>query len=195
MEAVNLLPLEYRTRKKKRLQGAEGVDGRRALQMGGAVALLFAVLLAALYVHERSLVHSKQRALADSQARVAAIEPQVNKLKADQAAAVARLSAAQAITSTRMNWDRALSDFGRVVPTNSYLTTLTAAAPVPTASAGAATTGAVSTLNITGVAPSIPGVALVMDRLSLLPWLSGVSLTSAARQGDGTTGFTITAAV
>jgi hypothetical protein len=34
-----------------------------------------------------------------------------------------------------------------------------------------------------------------MDRLSLLPWLSSVSLVSSTRQPDGTTSFSISAGV
>jgi hypothetical protein len=50
-------------------------------------------------------------------------------------------------------------------------------------------------MTLTGVAPSTPGVALVMDRLSLLTWLSGVTLASATRMDDGTNNFNMTANV
>jgi Tfp pilus assembly protein PilN len=206
MEAVNLLPAEYAAKKRKRV--GEELAGGRTLQLGGLVALSFAVLLGALYIHERSIVHAKQKDLADTQGRIAAVQPRVEALKQTQALLTARVAAAQSITSVRMNWDRALEDFARVVPTNSYLTSLQVTAPVPTASASAtpsttdgttapttpAPTGS-STLTINGVAPSTPGVALVMDRLALLPWLSGITLTSASRQENGANTFAITATV
>jgi Tfp pilus assembly protein PilN len=206
MEAVNLLPAEYAAKKRKRV--GEELGGGRTLQFGGLVALAFALLLGALYIHERSIVHSKQKELADTQGRIAAVQPRVEALKQTQALLAARVAAVQSITSVRMNWDRALGDFARVIPTNSYLTSLQVTAPVPTTSASATPsttdgstatptptpTGA-STLSINGVAPSTPGVALVMDRLALLPWLSGITLSSASRQDDGSNSFAITATV
>lgn len=214
MDAVNLLPVEYQTRKRRSTVG-EGLSGRRTLRTGGVVALVFAVLLGGLYVRERSVVHDKQSKLADTQARIAAVQTKVDALKTAQADVSARLAAAQSITASRMNWDRALGEFARVIPTNSYLTNLTVAAPVPTAAASttaatdttSATTttttttstpapASTSTLTITGVAPGTAGIALVMDRLALLPWLSNVALQTAARQQDnGSDTFTIGAGV
>ena len=201
MQAVNLLPLEYRERKRRsRLAAAEGLDGQRTLRIGGAVALFFAVLLGVLFVHERSVVNSKKKELADTQARITAIAPQVEVIKDAQAAISTRLSAAEAITAGRMNWDHALNDFAKIMPSSSYVTNLQITAPASTATtsatdAAAATTTTTAGLTIGGVAPGTNGVALVMDRLSLLPWLSGVTLQSAARQPDGTATFNMTAGV
>jgi hypothetical protein len=51
-------------------------------------------------------------------------------------------------------------------------------------------------LTLGGTAPSTPGVALVMDRLALLPWLSNVTLTTATRQdSSGSDQFSLTANV
>ena len=50
-------------------------------------------------------------------------------------------------------------------------------------------------LSINGVGAGVKGVALVMDRLALIPWVSGVSLSSASRQQDGTATFDIAAGV
>ena len=114
-----------------------------------------------------------------------------------------------------MNWDKALNDFARILPTNSFLTTIQISAPYTAASAcrgrgpgrdvdrrhgdpGSGTTSpaGVSTLTLAGTAPSTPGVALVMDRLALIPWLSNVTLTTASRQPDtGANTFGLTATV
>lgn len=201
MQAVNLLPLEYRERKRRsRFAAAEGLNGQRTLRMGGAVALFFVLVLGALFYHERSVVNSKKKELADTQARISAIAPQVQVIKDAQAAISGRLTAAEAITAGRMNWDRALSDFAKIIPSSSYVTSLQINAPASTATtsatdAAAATTTATTGLTIAGVAPGTNGVALVMDRLSLLPWLSGVTLQSASRQVDGTNTFNMTAGV
>jgi Tfp pilus assembly protein PilN len=203
MEAVNLLPPEYRERKRpSRFAAAEGLEGRRTLRVGGAVLLLFVVLLGGLFYYEHSQVSSKRKELADTQARIAAISPQVQVVKDAQAAISNRLAAAQSITAGRMNWDRALTDFAKIIPASSYVTNLqiSAPAPAPTTSAADAaatttTTPAATGMTIQGVAPGTNGVALVMDRLSLLPWLSNVTLQGASRQLDGTSTFNLTAGV
>jgi Tfp pilus assembly protein PilN len=212
MDAVNLLPVEYRARKHRRTVVGDGLNGRRTLRTGAIVALVFAVLLGGLYVRERSVVHDKQSKLADTQSQIAAVQTKVDALKAAQSEVSARLAAAQAITGSRMNWDRALGDFARVIPTNSFLTTLTVNAPSPAAAASTVTTAdttsttdtttttttaapTTSTLTVGGVAPGTTGVALVMDRLALLPWLSNVALQSAARQENGSDTFTVGASV
>jgi len=217
MDAVNLLPVDYRDRKRKRATPADNLDGRQTLRIGGAVAGLFVVLLGGLFYWEHRQVQNNQKALANSKAQIAVVQPQVDAIKTAQAAITGRLTVAQSLTGTRMNWDRALNDFARVIPTNSYLTNITMTAPVTAASAAAAQTAVVapatstdgtttesvapaasptvSTLTLAGTAPNTPGVAAVMDRLSLLPWLSDVALTTAARTETGSNTFTLSANV
>lgn len=218
MDAVNLLPVDYRERKRKRTTPADNLDARQTLRIGGAVAGVFVVLLGGLFYYEHKQVSDKQKELANSKAQIAAVQPQVDSIKSAQAAISGRLAVARSLAGTRMNWDRALNDFARIVPTNSFLTSIQMTAPV-TAAATAATQAAaaaaqvtstdgtaadapapaapptVSTLTLAGTAPSTPGVALVMDRLALLPWLSNVSLTSAVRQDNGSNTFSLTANV
>jgi hypothetical protein len=80
-------------------------------------------------------------------------------------------------------WDRAMSDLARIMPTETSLSTMSIA--------GGPAGG---TFTISGNAVSHVRVALVLDRLALLPWLSGTTLTSSVRStgtGAGDT-FTIT---
>jgi Tfp pilus assembly protein PilN len=216
MDAVNLLPLEYRNRKKKRQSPADNLDGRRTLRIGGIVALAFVVLLGAVFFREHQLISSKKKELASNQAQIATVQPQVDAVKAAQSAVSGRLAVAQSLTGARMNWDKALNDFARILPSNSFLTTIAMTAPVTAASAAAATApapvttsadgtvtppaapttpGGLSTLTLAGSAPSTPGVALVLDRMALIPWLSNVTLTSAVRQDTGANTFALTATV
>lgn len=213
MDAVNLLPPEYRDRKRRRSAPAANLDGRKTVRIGGGVAVFFAVLLGALFFHEHQLVSSKTKELANNQAQIAAVQPQVEQIKTAQAAVSGRLALAKTITSTRMNWDKALNDFAKIIPTSSYLSSIAVTAPVTAASVAASAAAATalpsvdttapavvapsgtSIMTLTGVAPSTPGVALVMDRLSLLPWLSGVTLTSATRADNGSNNFNMTATV
>jgi Tfp pilus assembly protein PilN len=218
MDAVNLLPVDYRERKRKRTTPADNLDGRQTLRIGGAVVGLFVVLLGGLFYYEHKQVQDKQKELADNKAQIAAVQPQVDAIKTAQAAISGRLAIARSLTGTRMNWDRALNDFARIIPTNSFLTNIQMSAPVTAAATAAAQAAAatatttstdgttaepaapapvptVSTLTLAGTAPSTPGVALVMDRLALLPWLSNVSLTSASRQDNGSNNFSLSANV
>jgi Tfp pilus assembly protein PilN len=210
MDAVNLLPLEHKIRSKKRSTPADNLDSRRTLRTGGLAALALVVLLGALYGYERSVVNSKKSALAKDQAALAEIKPKADAIKAAKASAAARLSVISNVTSSRMNWDRALNDFARIVPTDSFLTTLSVDAPVQTASivtpvvpaapatdtstdtttdttavAPAAAPVGTSTLTVAGTTSGTVGVARVLDRFALIPWLSNVTLSSAARSGDG----------
>ena len=219
MDAVNLLPPEHKVRAKKRSAPTNNLDGRKTLRTGGLAAVALVLLLGAAYGYERSVVNSKKSALAKDQATLAAIKPQADAIKAAQAATAARLTVITSVTSSRMNWDRALSDFARIVPTDSFITSLAFDAPVQTASiAGPATAPAVpttttaaptdatavtpapapsgtSTLSVTGSAPGTVGVARVLDRFALIPWLSGVTLGSAARSEGGANSFNVTATV
>jgi Tfp pilus assembly protein PilN len=218
MDAVNLLPVDYRERKHKRTSAADNLSGPQTIRIGGAVVGLFVVLLGGLFYYEHKQVHDRQKELASNRAQIATVQPQVDAIRTARAAISGRLAVARSLTGTRMNWDRALNDFARIIPTNSFLTSIQMTAPV-TAAATAATQAAaataqvtstdgtaadapapavaptVSTLTLAGTAPSTPGVALVMDRLALLPWLSNVSLTSAVRQDSGSNTFSLTANV
>lgn len=218
MDAVNLLPVDYRERKRKRSAPAANLDGRQTVRVGGAVAGAFVLLLGGLFYWEHKQVSDRQKELASKQAQIAAVQPQVDSIKGAQAAISGRLTVAKSLSASRMNWDRALNDFARVIPTNSSLSNLAITAPVTAATESAAAapvlpttittstdgtstpatpppTPTGSTLTLTGTAPSTPGVALVMDRLALLPWLSDVALTSAGRQADGSNTFSMTANV
>ena len=216
MDAVNLLPLEHKARAKKRSTPADNLDARKTLRTGSLAALAVVVLLGALYGYERNVVSSKKSALEKDQAALAEIKPKADAIKAAQASTSARLSVIANVTSSRMNWDRALADFARIVPTDSFLTSLSFAAPVQTSSivtpavvpttttstdpttststvAPAATSSA---LTVAGTAPGTVAVARVLDRLALIPWLSNVTLGSATRSGDGVgNSFNITATV
>lgn len=219
MDAVNLLPLEHKVRAKKRSAPAGNLDSQKTLRTGGLAALAVVVLVGALYGYQRTVINSKKASLAKDQAALAEIKPKADAIKQAQASSAARLSVISNVTSSRMNWDRALSDFARIVPTDSFLTTLSFDAPVQTSSIvapvavtptttssstdpAAATTPATttpsgsSTLTVAGNSPSTTSVARVMDRLALIPWLSNVSLGSATRSGDGSgDSFNITATV
>ena len=199
MQAVNLLPADSRVSKKGFTSVGSGLPAKKTLRIGGGVAAAFALLLAGLYVHERSVVSSKTSTLSSDQTRLAAVQAQVDAIRAALTDSKSRDAAVVSVVNTRMNWDRTLSSLARVLPVDVVLNNLQAAAPVAAASAAVSSTTAVpaaaAVLTITGVAPSHVRVSTVMDRLALLPWLSNVALVSSARQVDGTTTFTVNADV
>jgi Tfp pilus assembly protein PilN len=205
MQAVNLLPADARVSTSRFSTVGSGLPTRKTLQIGGGVAAALALLLAGLYVHERSVLNNKQSTLTADQTRLAAVQAQVDAIRSQLNDSRARGSAAESVVNLRMNWDRTMSALAHVLPVDVVLNNLQAAAPVQAATAGvsAVTTAAPSSaspvspaaLTITGVAPSHVRVGTVMDRLAILPWLSDVALVSSTRQADGTTSFTLTAGV
>jgi Tfp pilus assembly protein PilN len=205
MRAVNLLPADARTAKGGFSSVGTQIPVRRTLQIGGGVALVLTVALVGLFVHERSVVHGEQSSLANDQARLAAMQAQVDAVRSDQQDASSRMSAVNTVVESRMNWDRTMAELAKVLPADSVLQSLQATAPVLAASMSttAATTPdapvapptSTSSLSIAGSVPSYVRVAAVLDRLALLPWLTNVTLESTSKQTGGTTTFSIIAGV
>jgi Tfp pilus assembly protein PilN len=158
-----------------------------------------------MFFHERSIVQQRRTTLAEVNQRVAAAEATVAAGRASQALAQSRLAAASGLTSQRVVWEKVLRDLSRVLPGNVWLQTLGVQAPVaavnpaagvvPTDTTASTTTNGlapapapvpvapVTTFTVTGFTGSQRGVALLLDRLALLPWLSDVTLTSSQRGG------------
>ncbi len=187
MRAVNLLPLDARLQK-QRLSAVNSVSPTRVVRVGGAAAAALVLLLAGVYVHERSSVHSKQQKLAQTDAQVASLQTKVARIQATQKAAESRLAIIQSVSATRMNWDSTLMDLARVVPSGVYLTSLTVTSPT---AAAVSTAAPATTFTIAGSAPSHVSTASVLDRLALLPWLTNIELQTSGRQSDGTVSFSI----
>ena len=153
------------------------------------------------YYLERSVVNHRQATLADVQAQVAVVDAKAAPLRSAQAAAAARMAAAGTASEKRVAWEALLADVSRVLPNQVYLQGLSAQSPTPLAPGAAApapTTPAPTTpttaapgasgFSVTGVASSHVKVAVVLDRLASLPWLTNVTLVSSASGGaSGTT--------
>jgi Tfp pilus assembly protein PilN len=157
-----------------------------------------AVGLGAGYYLERSVVNHRQATLADVQAQVAVVDAKAAPLLAAQAAAAARMAAAGSASEKRVAWEALMSDVSRVLPKQVYLQSLSAQSPTPLASGAvtpAPTTApgtpapAASGFTASGVASSHVTVAVILDRLASLPWLTNVTLVSSA--SGSTTGTTL----
>jgi Tfp pilus assembly protein PilN len=199
MQAVNLLPAYARPRHPWAAVGKD-LSRRRALNAAGAAACVIVLGLGVGYIHERSVVNDRRDSLAEVQTRGAAADAKAAPFRTAQAAAAVRMAAAGTISSQRITWERLLGDLSRVLPKQVYLQTLSLQSPAPLAAGAsipAATTPApptstpaiagASAFSATGVASSHVKVALVLDRLGLLPWLSNVTLVSSTNGAAGST--------
>ncbi len=197
MEAVNLLPAYARPGHPWAAVGKD-LSARRVLKGGSVVACVAVVGLGLGYVYERSVVNDRRASLADVQAEVAVADAKAAPFRSAQAAAAARMAAAGTVSEKRVVWERLLADVSSVLPKQVYLQSLSVQSPTPLAPGAIpapttpapgtptpATTGA-SGFSATGVASSHVRVALVLDRLASLPWLSNVTLVSTVNGGTHT---------
>ena len=189
MEAVNLLPAYARPGHPWASIGKDA-EPRRVFTVAGATAGAVLLLLGLGYVYERTVVNHRKAALADVQATVAAADAKAAPLRAAQAAVAARLAGAGTVSKNRVVWERLLGDVSRVLPSQVYLQSLSLQSPTPFATGGTAaypSASSMSGFSATGVATSHVRVALVLDRLAGLPWLTNLMLVSST---DGSNGGT-----
>jgi|SRR5262245_258166 len=199
MEAVNLLPAYARPGHPWAAVGKD-LPARRVVKAGVVAACVVGVGVGLAYYQERSVVNSRQATLDDVQAQVAAADAQAAPFRAAQAAAAARMAVTGTVSERRVAWERLLADVSRVLPKQVYLQGLSLQSPRPlapgavtpaaTAPAGtpAPATTSTSGFSATGVASSHVKVAVVLDRLASLPWLTNVTLLSTANgSASGTT--------
>ncbi len=134
---------------------------------------------------------------SDTQAQLDAVEASIAALPRPPAQAVSqdglalertnRLAALSAALSTRVPVDRVLREISYVLPDDVWLTGIRAVAPVSAAPAAAtpgssaAPTTAVEGVTIEGATYSHDGVARVLARLSAVPSLDNVRLTTSTR--------------
>jgi Tfp pilus assembly protein PilN len=186
MQAVNLLPEYARAGRRWTAVGSE-LNARRILQIGGTAAVIAALVFGVLYFRERSVVSDKKSELTTAQAHLVAQEARAKPIQDAQAENTARLTFMQSVVGSRVHWDSVLGDLGRDLPTGVYLTSLAVSGP-----AASATGGSSSGFTIAGGTSAHTRVALILDRLALLPWLTNINLGSSTRSGDAVT-FSISA--
>lgn len=211
MHAVNLLPAYARPAGRWASVGKE-LSPTRVVQIGSIVAVAAAVAVGGLYFYERSQVSDRHAALQDAKARLAAVEATAAPLREAEASSTAREGVIRSVAASRVLWEKVLHDLAGVLPDQVFLQTLqvapAVAAPVvsttsgdssttdTTAAAAPAVTG--SAFTVSGTASSHVRVALILDRLALLPWLTDITLQSSTHSGGapGASGgdqFSITA--
>ncbi len=197
MHAFNLLPKEEVRAEKESKQSA---IPHVIVALAGV--LVFAAL-AAFYLSSSAAVTKKSGELDDLRGDLASLQvpekqPQVPSegpnIDSERSARTAALSTALA---DRLAWDRVLRELALVLPADVTLATLDATAPSP-GSAGAATSGAVSSFRVTGTSASQASVARLLSRLQVIPELQNVQLEFATASEDPAVpgvNFAITASV
>ena len=185
MRAVNLLPREA-----KRTQPFS--SERLPLVVAAVMAVLVLASLGGMFMTESAKVTTARSDLAVARAQLAATPvPAVDRnaiptpvaVTATQQPLFASVSAA---LSQRIAWDRVLREFSLVLPNDVWVTSLNLAAPV----GGTSTSGLV----LQGSTYSYAGVARLLSRLSLVPDLTAVTLTSSSRAENLVT-FSISAGI
>jgi Tfp pilus assembly protein PilN len=179
MRAVNLLPREEQPRSFAANRGV-------AFGAAGGIALV-SVALTALMIGAGGTIQQQNAERDSLNAQLAALPTApANQQESEENAALAseknlRITALSSALSTRVAWDRVLSQISQVLPEDVWLTSLTSQSGEANASAS---TGAVgppgASVTLMGSTYSQRGVARFLARLGVIPALSGVQLLSSS---------------
>jgi Tfp pilus assembly protein PilN len=209
MRAVNLLPREAkRTRTRLTTPG----------QLAIVAPFVVGALLTAGFLLASSKVNDNKATLQDARDRLAALPAPKPTVQQDPQLALQRDQRITALSSAlqgRLAWDRLLREISAVLPSDVWLTKLSAqapravpAAPVPTTTATTSTTSTTTTpapqvtpaqpMSLQGYTYSPAGVARFLARMAVIPELQEVKLiqTQQADQPGGSAySFSIEATV
>lgn len=174
MKAVNLLPADY---KQVRQASFGGGLGKHPVALGGTVvAVAVAALLGVSYQSASKDAKANQNQLDALNAQIAALAQPATSASQSVRDRINQVTSADA---TRMSWDGFMTKLARVLPEDVWLTAMNMQEAAP----GTATTPAPGTaptgFTVSGYTYSQASVARLMRRLSMLPWLSDVSLQTS----------------
>lgn len=189
MRAVNLLPHDRPGSRHASTPASRlALVVREPLLIVAVAATLVAA--AGIVVVERSAsstIAARQATLRDLNAQIAKLPKTQPTTTRPQAGGVTqRLSDVRSVAQHRMPWDGFLSALSRVLPEDVWLLNLSAgsqstAAPVSSGSPVPSSASSPAGFTITGYTYSQPSVARLMRRLTLIPWLRDVSLTTSSK--------------
>lgn len=203
MRAVNLLPSDLRAASSKgrgALPAREPGEGIGAFVLLGALALCVAAF--AGYVLSNNVIKERKATLAQVSAESDATVKRAADLKpyADfQDVAQARVGTVQALANSRFDWEQALRDLSKSMPSDVHLSSLSGTTGSSAGGAGAAASGIRGAINapaieLKGCTSSQPAVAAMMSRLRNIDGVTRVSLSksdkevAATQTGSGTSG-------
>jgi Tfp pilus assembly protein PilN len=189
MRAVNLIPVEQRS--------GQPVGAGRS--QGGAYAVLAVVgglaVMAFLYGRAQHQISSRRAQAASLAAQAQQAQAAAERL-APYTSFIAlreqRTQAVDALVDSRFDWAHVLHEFGRVLPTQTSISSLSGTiggangAPVVSSSTPGSSTatsatppGSVPTFTLTGCATGQRTVALTLERLRLIDGVKEVTLQSS----------------
>ncbi|MHB8658511.1 MAG: PilN domain-containing protein [Solirubrobacteraceae bacterium] len=201
MKAVNLIPAESKPRT---------IGGSRA-SLGASHAILGLLTVAVAFV---TIYVLTSNTVADRKAQVAVLQSEVTQAHVQAARlgsyvtfeqlAQARAATVRQITASRFDWESALSDLSKVVPSNtslqSLLGTVAPGATVsgPGGSSGGNTGGLRSAINapafeLKGCTRTQDDVARLMSRLRVINGVTRVTLSDSQKAAGASTGASVSA--
>ena len=186
MKAINLIPADAR-----RGQSTGGHSGGIVYVVLGMLAVL--VVLTAAWAVMGKQIGDRRDEAAQLTAEAARLEARATELKRYEAAAVAskqRIDTVKALADSRFEWAHSLREISRVLPKDTWLTSINGTT-VSTASAAPAT-GAAATQSASGPSFEVIGctsrhdsVARVMAQLRGMDGVTGVTLGSSQKGSSG----------
>ena len=199
MRAINLLPRDDYFKRRQKQQSVQWV-----VVVPVILVVLISGVLSILFLSASGTVKDRKAELASLNAQLAAIPtPDASKVQSQTALGTekaARITAINAALSRRVAWDRVFRELSLVLPSDVWLSDLSAKSPVSPALAGAAppptTNVAASGFILDGYTYSQAAVARLLGRISVIPDLDNVQLVKSKLQVQGNTSvvsFTIAA--
>jgi Tfp pilus assembly protein PilN len=189
MRAINLIPADQRS--------GQPVGAGRS--QGGAYAVLVLVgglaLMAFLYgqaKHELTSRSGQVASLAAQAQQAQAAAERLSPYTSFIAMREQRMQAVDGLVDSRFDWAHALHEFGRVLPSQTSISSLSgtigaAGASVSASAGGAASatpSGAVPTFALAGCATSQEEVALTLQRLRLMDGVKEVTLQNSTESSS-----------
>lgn len=172
MPQINLLPREYRQRRR----------ARRTLSTAVGAGLVFVVFLGILYGVQRARVGREEESLRREQARTAQLRAQADRLaQFDQLQrdVEGRRGTLATALQADVSWSKFLNDLSLIMPDNSWLVNVQLGATPGQAPNGQPSFGTVS---FQGLVFDFPGLAGWLTRIAQIDGLTFVYLTNGAKQ-------------
>ncbi len=190
MRAVNLIPAEQRSGQPVGAGRSQGA-AYAVLVLAGGIALM-----AFLYGQAHHEVASRRAQAASLAAKAQQAQAAVEKLSPYTSFIAQREQRVQAVNQlvdSRFDWAHALHELGRVLPTQTSISTLSGTlgspgAPASASAAGAAGSSAAAaapTFTLSGCATSQSTVALTLERLRLIDGVKDVALQTSISGPSG----------
>jgi Tfp pilus assembly protein PilN len=190
MKAINLLPTDLRgtpkgdSRKAKAPAASDEPGGIGAFVALGALAVCVVALAA--YVLTTNSVKDREAQLDAATAQAQTTAQRVSQLKpyADfQQMAQTRIQTVKDLAASRFDWEQALRDISRAIPTDVTLSSLTGTISSDAATGGSSVRSAIASpaIELKGCAKTQVQVAQLLSRLRAVDGATRVSLSKSER--------------